>query len=120
MDMEEFADAFTPAIDVYQKKDVVMVETPVPNVDPEKLSISVENDVLTIEGESEKKTEVDEKDYYRKEVRTGSFHRSVALPVAVDGDKAAAEYEDGVLKIKIPKAAAAKKKTIKIKTKKKT
>ncbi len=105
---------FVPALDVYQDKDTVVVETPLPGVDPEQVTISVENDVLTIEGTSEKKSEVDEKNYYRKEVRKGSFHRAVALPAAVDGENASAEYKDGVLKITVPKAERAKPKQIKI------
>lgn len=109
--------AFVPAIDVYQTKDDITVETPLPGVDPEDVSISIENDVLTIEGKSEKKSEVDEKDYFRKEVRLGSFHRAVALPVAVNGDEAKASYENGVLKIVIPKEERAKPKSIKVEVK---
>ncbi|MEA2088815.1 MAG: Hsp20/alpha crystallin family protein [Patescibacteria group bacterium] len=108
---------FTPAIDVYQDKDNVIVETPLPGIDPEKVDVSIENDVLTIKGESEYKKEIDEKDYYRKEVRCGSFYRSVALPAHVLGDKADADYENGILKIKIPKAPESKPKTIKVKAK---
>ncbi len=107
---------FTPAIDVYQDKDNVFVETPLAGIDPEKVDISVENDVLTIKGEVEKKSEVEDKDYYRKEVRSGSFYRAVQLPTRVDGDKAEANYEKGILKIVIPKAGEAKPKSIKIKT----
>ncbi len=113
MDLEEWGDYY-PAIDVYQKDDKVIVETPLPNIDAEKLAITVENNVLTIEGQSEKKSEVDDQEYYRKEVRYGSFQRAVALPAAVQGDKALAEYQDGILKITIPKAAEAQKKSIKV------
>lgn len=108
---------FVPALDVYQDNDNVIIETPLPGIDPEKVNISVANDVLTIEGSSEKKTEVDEKDYYRKEIRAGSFHRAVALPASVNGEKASAEYKDGVLKITIPKEERAKPKQIKISAK---
>lgn len=106
--------SFMPAIDVYQTENDVVVKTPLAGVDPEKVSISVENDVLTIEGTSEEKTEVDDKEYYRKEIRSGSFHRSVALPVAVNGDKAKAVFEKGMLVITIPKEERAKPKTIKV------
>src|SRR3989338_11485194 len=87
MDMDKFFEdmpmasaGFVPALDVYQDADNVIIETPLPGVDPKDVNISVENDVLTIEGSSEKKSEVDEKNYYRKEIRSGSFHRAVALP----------------------------------------
>ena len=109
---------FMPAVDVYEDKDNVIVETQLAGVDPEKVSVSIENDVLIVRGESEKKSEVEEKNYYRKEIRRGSFYRSVPLPTHVIGEKASAEAVDGVLKISIPKATEAKPRTIKIKTKK--
>jgi HSP20 family protein len=109
---------FAPAIDVYEDENNVYVETPLPGINPEEVNIAIENDVLTIEGGSEKKTEVDEKNYYRKEVRYGSFHRSVALPSSVKGEDAKAEYEKGVLKITVPKEERVKPKKVKIEVKK--
>lgn len=109
---------FTPAVDVYQDKNNVVVETPLAGVDPEKVNVSVENDVLKIEGKSEHQSEVDEKNYYRKEVRTGSFYRAVALPTQVKGEQARATFENGMLKVIIPKAEAVKPKTIKVCVKK--
>ena len=109
---------FMPAVDMYEDKDNVIVETQLAGVDPEKGNIAIENDVLTIKGESEKKSEVEEKNYYKKEIRRGSFYRSVSLPAHVIGDKATAEADGGVLKIMIPKAPEIKPKTIEIKTKK--
>ncbi len=108
---------FFPAIDIYQTKDDVVVETPLAGINPADVDISIENDVLTLEGKAQKKSEVEEKDYYRKEVRYGSFHRSVALPVSVNGDKAKATYEKGVLKIVIPKEERVKPKTVKVEVK---
>ncbi|OGY69552.1 MAG: hypothetical protein A3H59_00025 [Candidatus Jacksonbacteria bacterium RIFCSPLOWO2_02_FULL_43_9] len=105
---------FVPALDVYQTADDVVVETTLPGMNPKDVSVSIENDVLTIEGSSEKKTEVDEKDYYRKEIRSGSFHRAIALPSSVKGDDAKASYENGVLKIVIPKREEIKPKKISI------
>lgn len=109
--------SFVPALDVYQTKDDVVVEAPLAGIDPEQVSISIENDVLTIEGQAEHKSEVDEKNYYRREVRYGAFHRSLALPTAVAGDKAKATYDKGVLKIVIPKEERAKPKTVKVEVK---
>ena len=110
---------FIPAVDMYEDKDNVIVEAQLAGIDPEKVDVSIENDVLTIKGESEKKSEVEEKNYYRQEIRRGSFYRSVPLPIHVLGDAASAVAEAGVLKIIIPKAPEAKPKTIKIKTVKK-
>ena len=110
---------FTPAIDMYEDKDNVIVETQLGGIDPEKVDISIENNVLTIKGESEKKSEVEDKNYYRKEIRRGSFYRSIPLPTKVDGDQAKAVNEEGILKITVPKAPEVKPKTIKIQTQKK-
>lgn len=108
---------FTPAIDVRQDKDNVIVETSLPGIDPEKVDISIENDVLTVSGHTEEKKEVKREDYYRKEIREGSFSRSVILPMGVKADQAEAQYEKGILKIIIPKAAEAKPKKIAVKIK---
>jgi len=70
---------FVPAIDIWQDEKNIYVESPLAGVDPKDVEVSVENDILTIQGKSEKKTEVDEKNYYRKEVRSGAFHRTVAF-----------------------------------------
>lgn len=110
---------YTPAIDMYEDKNNVIVETQLAGIDPDKVDISIENDVLSVKGESEKKSEVEDKNYYRKEIRHGSFYRSVPLPTHVLGDQATATAEDGVLKISIPKAPESKPKQIKIHTKKK-
>ncbi len=110
---------FVPAIDVYQTKDEVVVETSLAGVDPEKVEVAIENDVLSIKGKMEHQSEVEEKNYYRKEIRSGSFYRSVALPTHVLGDKAQASFSKGILVIKVPKAPEVKPKTIKIKVDKK-
>ncbi|KKU19379.1 hypothetical protein A3H10_01430 [Candidatus Uhrbacteria bacterium RIFCSPLOWO2_12_FULL_46_10] len=106
---------FTPPIDIYQTNEDIIVEAPLPAVNPEDVEVTVEHDVLTIQGKSEQKSEVDEKNYYRREVRRGSFYRSVNLSAAVDGDKAEATYERGILKIKIPKTPAVRPKAITVK-----
>ncbi|MFC1662715.1 Hsp20/alpha crystallin family protein [Patescibacteria group bacterium] len=119
-DMEEFFDvpdkmvSFTPAIDVYEDHDNVIVETPLAGIKPEDVDIEIEDNVLTLSGKTEKKSEVDEKSYYRKEIRSGSFYRAVSLPKAVAGDKADAKFTDGVLKITIPKKEEAKPKKISV------
>lgn len=111
-------EGFTPAIDIYEDKDNIIVETQLAGIDPEKVQVSIENDTLSIKGESEKRSEVDDKNYYRKEIRRGSFYRSIVLPSKVNSDGAKATASDGVLKITIPKAAISEGKNIKIETKK--
>ncbi len=94
-----------------------MVETLIAGVDPKNVEISVENDVLTISGKTQMKSDIKREDYYRKEIREGSSTRSVILPMQVKGDKAEASYDKGILKIRLPKAEAAKPKKIAIKVK---
>lgn len=122
--IEKFMDGFPaptrggngliPAIDVYDAQDTVVVETSLPGVDPKHVELNIENGVITIKGSSERKTEVDDKNYYRKEIRSGSFMRQIALPQGVKGEDATASFENGILKIRIPKAELPKAKTIKI------
>ncbi|OIO08226.1 molecular chaperone [Candidatus Falkowbacteria bacterium CG_4_10_14_0_2_um_filter_41_15] len=107
---------FSPAVDIYEDKNNMIIETQLAGIDPAKVDISIANDVLTIKGEGEKKSEVEDKNYYRKEIRRGSFFRSIQLPTQVVGDKASAISADGVLKISVPKATLVKPKTIKIQT----
>ena len=111
--------AFVPAMDVYETKDAVVVETPLAGIKPEDVEVSVEKGVLTIQGQTQKEHEVDEKNYYRKEVRGGSFFRQVALPVPVKEDNVKAEFEDGVLKITAPKVEPTKAKKVSVQVVKK-
>ncbi len=109
---------FVPAIDLYEDKTHVIAETALPGINPDDVEVSVADGVLTIKGTSKKESEIDEKNYYRKEVRSGSFYRQVALPTNVVTDKTSADYEDGILKVKMPKATEVKAKTVKINIKK--
>jgi HSP20 family protein len=108
---------FVPAIDMYEDKDNVIVETQLAGIQPENVQISIDNDTLSIKGEGEKRSEIDEKNYYRQEIRRGSFYRSIQLPAHVLSDQTKAMTADGVLKIIIPKAPETKPRTIKITTK---
>lgn len=105
---------FSPAMDVYEDHDHLVVETPLAGVKPEDVSIEIEDNVLTVSGQAEHRSEVDEQHYYRKEVRSGSFYRAVALPKPVKGDQASAAFDKGMLTITIPKAEEAKPRKIAI------
>lgn len=109
---------FIPAIDVYENKDSVVIEASLAGIKPEDVSISVKDDVFSLEGSRRETSEVEEKNYYRKEVRTGSFHRSVMLPASVQADLAEAHFENGLLKVILPKEEKAKSKNIQIQIKK--
>jgi HSP20 family protein len=112
--LENSFSGFLPAMDVYEDKDNVVVESTLAGIKPADVTINVHDDVLTVEGQRASTSEIDEKNYYRKEVRSGSFHRSVMLPSSVAAEKAQATFDNGMLKIILPKKEEAKPKNIKI------
>lgn len=108
---------FIPAIDMYETKDAIVVETALPGIDPTNVSVEVEGSTLMISGETTNEREVDEKNYYRKEVRSGSFKRALRLPTGVDAEKIKAEFESGMLKITAPKQSQEEAKKIEVNVK---
>ena len=110
--MHEF-DEYMPAVDVIDRDDEVLVRAQLPGVDKDEVEVTVSDEYLTIKGErTEKKEEKGE--FYRSEIRHGSFFRTIHLPGAVDGDKTKAKYEAGVLEIIMPKIEKARKRSIRI------
>ena len=105
------------ALDVYQTANDVVIKAALPGVKPEQVDISVTGDTVTIKGEHKEEREVKEKDYLLKEHRSGSFSRTVTVPVPVQSDKAEATFENGVLTITLPKQEKVKPKQIKVKPK---
>ena len=93
-----------PAMDVKETDKEVIAEVEIPGFDPEKVDVSVKDGVLRVKGSMDEKKEEKEKGYWRKEIRTGSFERTVRLPVAVKETAVEAIYEKGLLKIVMPKA----------------
>ncbi len=100
----ELSKGFVPAMNVYEENGDIIIETPLAGIHPKDVFVTVEKGVLTVQGETKKEHEVDDKNYYRKEIRSGSFFRQVALPSAVSEDGVTAEFENGMLKIRAPKA----------------
>lgn len=101
-------------VEVSETENEVEVKAALPGVRPEEVDISVTNDVLTIRAEHREEAEERKRDYYRREIRYGTYHRSLALPVAVDTDKAEATFRNGMLHLRMPKAEALRPKQIKI------
>jgi len=110
-----------PPVDMYEKENHLIVETPLAGIDADKIEVSVQDGILTIKGSMERKTEVDEKNYYRKEVRFGSVFRQIPLPAHVEEGNATASFENGMLHIELPKKSGGEeKRTIKVDIKKGT
>lgn len=110
-----------PRMDVYEDNGNVVAEIELPGVDPKKIELEVEKNLLTVEAVMAEKKEEKRRGYYRKELSHSCYKRAMSLPVEVVGDKAEASYEEGVLRVVIPKAKVekTKKKKIEIKTKSK-
>ncbi len=106
-----------PAVDLYQTDDDVVVKVSLPGMKPEDVQISVTGDTLSIKGETKEESNTKEKAYHIREQRWGAFERTLSLPTAVKSDKATAEFENGVLKVTLPKADVVKPKVITVKPK---
>ncbi len=108
------AGAFVPPVDIYEDEHGIQLKLEVPGVDEKDLDIKVENNTLTVSGERKFEKEEKEENFHRVERRYGSFSRSFTLPNTVSTDDIQANYENGVLKIRLAKRAEAKPKQIKV------
>jgi len=111
----EAGGAWAPKLDVSETKDAYMVKAEIPGVDQKDLSVSLQNQILTIKGEKHKEKEEKDEKYHRVERSWGEFTRAIALPGAADTEKVNATFKDGVLTITLPKTPAAKGTTIPVK-----
>lgn len=93
----------SPSIDMYEEDGNVIVEMPLAGVEPDKVDISIKDDTLHIKGKMERRSEVEDKDYYRHEIRRGFFQRAVPLPTSVVPEETRAMSENGMLKVALPK-----------------
>lgn len=103
-----------PKVDVIDRDGEVLVKAEIPGVDKKDLDISVGDDSVTIKGETRKEEKEEKGDYYRCEISRGSFSRTVALPAAVDGAKATATFQNGILELTLPKVQAVQRHKIAI------
>ncbi|TSC65656.1 MAG: molecular chaperone (small heat shock protein) [Candidatus Berkelbacteria bacterium Gr01-1014_85] len=102
------------AADIYETEESVVAEMALPGVKPEDIDINVTGDTLTVSGETKFETTESKRNYFQRQLRSGSFSQSLILPASVQADKAMANFSHGMLKIEIPKAEAAKPKKIEV------
>jgi HSP20 family protein len=115
---EELARAvWSPAVDIYEEPDAILIEADLPGLSKENVSVNLENNVLTIQGERKLAHEEGRDSYHRIERVVGSFMRSFTIPSNVTAEKIEAEFKDGVLRIRLPKREEAKPKQIEVKAK---
>ena len=102
-------------LDVVEEDDNIVVRASLPGIKPEDIEITVENGVLTVEGETETEKESHSDNYLVRECRSGKFHRSLRLSDTLDTDKAETAYENGVVTITLPRVESKKAKRLEIK-----
>lgn len=106
---------FLPAVDIQETEKEYLLKVEIPEVKKEDVSVTVQENVLTITGERKLEKEEKGKKFHRIERSYGNFVRTFALPVDADETKIAAEYKDGLLLLHLPKLAKPLAKTIEVK-----
>ena len=115
-DTPEPTGAWIPAVNVEEAADELLLTAELPGMREEDINVDIENNILTIRGEKrEAREEADEgRRYHVCERRYGSFHRAFTLPRSVEADAIRADFEGGVLTVRLPKAQEAKSRAIEI------
>ena len=108
------ATAWAPALDISERKDAYLVNVELPGLKPEDLDITMEDGLLTIQGERHFAHDSSEQQFHRVERRYGAFRRSITLPAHAMAEGIQASFEDGVLQILVPKAEEAKPRRIQV------
>ena len=101
-------------VDLFETGDEVVVKASLPGVKPEDIDISIHGQVLTLKANSEQEDEEKAENWYRRERRSGTWMRQLTLPAEVNAERANAAFDQGVLRLSLPKAESAKPKTIKV------
>ncbi|MFP3904740.1 MAG: Hsp20/alpha crystallin family protein [Armatimonadota bacterium] len=94
---------FGPAVDMYETDTDVVMKAELPGVDRENIEVNAHSDSITVSGESKHEDEVEEKGYYRRELRYGKFSRTLPTPANIDPGGVKARLSDGILTITAPK-----------------
>ena len=112
-DYEDPAERF-PALNLWSSDEEAVVAVELPGVDPKAVDLSVVGQVLTLQGERVEESGVAEEAYHRRERAAGKFVRTIRLPFEVESDKVRARYENGVLRITLPRKESTKPRRIAI------
>jgi HSP20 family protein len=106
--------SFVPPVDIYEDEHNITLKIEVPGIEQKDIDVRLENNTLTVRGERKFEKEEKEENFHRVERRYGSFFRAFTLPSTVDPDSVSADYDNGLLKIKLGKKAEARPKQIKV------
>jgi len=113
-DKDLISSAWTPAVDIYENENELVLTAEVPGLEEKDVEIRIEDNTLSIKGERKFEKETKEENYHRIERSYGAFFRSFTLPNSIDQDKIQAEHENGILKITMPKRTELKPRKVKI------
>jgi len=105
---------WSPAVDIYETDDEVVVKAELPEVNQKDIDIQIENNTLILRGERKLNKETKKENFHRIERAYGTFSRSFTLPGTIDQEKIRADYKDGILKISMPKREETRPKQIKV------
>lgn len=105
---------WVPAVDIYEVEGSLVLKAELPDMQREQISVTVENQVLTIRGERKPDQEIKQDQFHRIERAYGSFIRTFTLPTTVDAGRIGAEYKNGVLTVKLPLREDSKPRTINV------
>ncbi len=108
------ASNWTPSVDIHENESELVLSAEVPGIEDKDIEIEIENNTLSIQGERKIENETKEENYHRIERSYGSFSRSFTLPTNVNQDNIKAEYDNGVLRISLPKKPELKPKKVKV------
>lgn len=114
--LEENEEEGQLTVDVYQTASEIVLKTMVAGVRPEDLDINITRDMVTIKGKREAAKDIDDQDYFHKELYWGSFSRTVMLPEEIEVEEAEAVERHGLLVIKLPKIDKAKQNKLRVKS----
>jgi HSP20 family protein len=103
---------WTPALDVFEDKDNLVVKAELPGMKKEDIEISLHDGSLSVSGERKSESRSESPEFHRSERFFGRFQRTVSLPTPVNAEKVKAQYKDGILTVTLPKTEEAKPKQI--------
>jgi HSP20 family protein len=106
--------AWAPSVDIYENKDQIVLEAELPGMNQEDFDLSIENNVITLRGERKFEKTEESDNYHRVERSYGAFTRSFTLPQTVSPEGATAEYNNGVLRVTLPKREETKARRIQV------
>ncbi len=112
--MENISGKWQPRMDIVEESNGYVVSVDIPGIEAKDLKISVDNNVLIVQGEKNIETTKENKNYKHTERYTGSFYRQIALPSNIDAEKISAKVKNGVLILDIPKGTGQETKYIEV------